>query len=608
MAITLRRPWSANLSLIVQSLSGHIVDDPFLLSFQLARRLPGGARLVLGRALTSFRVRGPRGVNALGYELVGNHEEARTVLRILARRILDRDIPRARTRYVPYVADVAISIGQLDIAERLLEAVPKTRRGASWYATASRLALDTGDLDAAVSIASRHPVNDSLARRMIGEREAFSDFVPTVPREHGYTPHPGRVLHVLTNSLPHTKSGYAQRTQSILRSLVSQDREVRAVTRPGYPAQVGVLWSKCVDQIDGIPYVRLTPRRLATGLDNKVQQHAEMLAEQVREFRPEVLHTTTHFTNALAVRAVAEAFGIPWVYEIRGLLADTWASNRGAAATRSQRYQRFVARELEVAKDADAVVTLGFNMVQRLVKAGIDADKISLSPNAVDGAFLAPAPTRNAARKALGIVQDALYIGTVSSLVEYEGIEYLLEAAARLAPEFPKLRVRIAGDGVSLPGLQLLAERLGISDICEFPGRVDHSQAIWNHAALDVFVAPRLDRLVTRNVTPMKTIEASAVARPVVASRLPALEELVIHRETGMLFEAENIDSLTEALAEILRDEALRDRLGAAAREWALETRTWAANAKTYAEIYSRVLTREPVDGIDAVGDDIDSE
>ena len=67
-------------------------------------------------------------------------------------------------------------------------------------------------------------------------------------------------------------------------------------------------------------------------MDARLQQQAEELLKVALEFRPSVLHTTTHFVNGLVVRAVAQALDIPWVYEVRGQLADTWAATRGPQA------------------------------------------------------------------------------------------------------------------------------------------------------------------------------------------------------------------------------------------------------------------------------------
>lgn len=569
-------PWRSNLGVLAQTVAEHAVDDPILLTLQGARRLPERLRGTAARGLTTLGTAAGGVPAAVGFHMLGATEDAQ-----------ERLAAADGIRYAPARADVLVHLSAFEDAAAVLEAVPPASRGAAWHAAASRLAHHTGDLDAAVRHARVHRRNRALARRMAGEREALTGDWPTLPRETGYTPRPGRVLHVLTNSLPHTRSGYAQRSHAILRAQAEAGLQVSAVTRPGYPVQVGVPWARAVDVVDGIEYHRLTPSRLAQGQAARVRQHAALLLEVVRAERPALLHTTTHYVNAMAVRAVAEACGIPWVYEVRGRLADTWAATRGPAATASPRYAAFTAREAQAARAADAVVTLGEGMRQTLVTEGVDPERIVLAPNAVDARFEAPPPSRATARHHLGLDPDGRYVGTVSSIVDYEGLDLLVRAVARLAPEHPRLRLRIVGDGVALPGLRVLAHRLGIADICEFPGRVAREDAVWHHSALDVFCVPRRDLPVTRAVTPMKSVEASALGRPVVASDLPALAELVEDGVTGELFRAEDLDAFVAALGRLLSRPEEAERLGRAGRDWALATRTWSSNVTRYRDLYT---------------------
>lgn len=569
-------PWRSNLGVLAQTVAEHAVDDPILLTLQGARRLPEHLRGTAARGLTTLGTAAGGVPAAVGFHMLGATEDAQ-----------ERLAAADGIRYAPARADVLVHLSAFEDAAAVLEAVPPASRGAAWHAAASRLAHHTGDLDAAVRHARVHRRNRALARRMAGEREALTGDWPTLPRETGYTPRPGRVLHVLTNSLPHTRSGYAQRSHAILRAQAEAGLQVSAVTRPGYPVQVGVPWARAVDVVDGIEYHRLMPSRLAQGQAARVRQHAALLLEVVRAERPALLHTTTHYVNAMAVRAVAEACGIPWVYEVRGRLADTWAATRGPAATASPRYAAFTAREAQAARAADAVVTLGEGMRQTLVTEGVDPERIVLAPNAVDARFEAPPPSRATARQHLGLDPDGRYVGTVSSIVDYEGLDLLVRAAARLAPEHPRLRLRIVGDGVALPGLRVLAHRLGIADICEFPGRVAREDAVWHHSALDVFCVPRRDLPVTRAVTPMKSVEASALGRPVVASDLPALAELVEDGVTGELFRAEDLDAFVAALGRLLSRPEEAERLGRAGRDWALATRTWSSNVTRYRDLYT---------------------
>lgn len=575
-------PWVRNLALTAQTVREHVVDDPVQLLLQVSRRVPSSVSGPVAAALVRGGGLGGGVPGAIGHEMRGERAAA-------LGKLQGSDTRPASVRAVAHRADAALGLGEPDLAAELLDSVDAADRQARWYAAAARLAAYRGDHDGAVELAGAHPRNHHLARRMTGERNAFAGRVPHLPPAPDYTPLPGRILQVLTNSLPHTGSGYAQRSHSILRSLADRGFTVRAVTRPGYPVQVGIPWARRQDVIDGIEYHRLVPWQMAQGLEARLEQHARLLADQVEQFRPAVLHTTTHFTNALAVRAVARAYGIPWVYEVRGQLADTWAATRGPSALDSQRYRDFVAREAEVARDADGVVTLGEGMRSSLEAAGVSAGRLLVCPNAVGEQFLDRPPEQTAARAVLGLDPEAQLVGTVSSIVDYEGLDVLVRAVARLIPRYPRLRLRIAGDGVSRPALRVLAEELGITDRSDFPGRVQRAEAILHHAALDVFVVPRKDLPVTRSVTPMKSVEASAVGRPVVASDLPALAELVEDGVTGRLVPASDVEQLAQVLAELLDDPAERRRLGAAGRSWALGSRTWAGNAERYGQLYGRL-------------------
>src|SRR5690625_3758562 len=115
-------------------------------------------------------------------------------------------------------------------------------------------------------------------------------------------------------------------------------------------------------------------------------------------------------------------------------------------------------------------------------------------------------------------------------------------------PTHPKLRLLIVGDGTALPNIIETARGLGIADRVITPGRVDREKSHLYHQALDIFVVPRVSTQVTRMVTPMKSVEASASAKPVLASDLPALAELVQHEKTGLLVPAEDTQAWAEAI------------------------------------------------------------
>ena len=102
-----------------------------------------------------------------------------------------------------------------------------------------------------------------------------------------------------------------------------------------------------------------------------------------------------------------------------------------------------------------------------------------------------------------------------------------------------------------------------------------------------MFVVPRKDLDVTRSVTPLKPVEALACARPVVASDLPALREIIDDGGNGLLVPAASPVELARTISALLLDASRRASMGRAGRAAVLAERTWAANAEALAARYA---------------------
>lgn len=436
------------------------------------------------------------------------------------------------------------------------------------------------------------PPGDAVRDRLGAERALLTRSVPPRPAARrtpvgGADPAGPRVLHLVTNSLPYTSSGYTSRTHNVLRCEQAAGMVVGAVTPLGYPATVLRLGRRDDDVVDGLPYHRLVPLRWGADALQRHEEQLRMLEDLVKRVRPDVLHAHSHFVNALTALELRERTGVPVVYEVRGMLEETWAFRAGEDARRSERYRVFRQQEEAVVRSADAVLTIGAAMSADLA-ARTGREDVVLVPNAVDASAQGPGDGA-AVRARLGIDAEALVVGSVSSLVDYEGFDLLLDAAATMAAEGQPVTVLLVGDGAAAPALRRRGRDLPAAVSLVMPGRVPHEQVRDHLAALDVFVVPRQDAAVTRLVTPLKPAEAMAAGLPLVVSDLPALREFVDDGVEGLVFRAGDQEALASALMRLSHSEP-RDRMGAAGRARALATRTWSANAAVYAAVYRRVL------------------
>lgn len=571
-----------NVSLLGDTAWRHLAEDPLLLAVQASRRLPDSARAAMSRLVGAGA--GPTSVRRALAEFVADRPSA--AARALA-AVVPGSAPGRRM-----AAELAVQLGDTALVPGGAEAAgPSVRARELW---------SRGHLFRAVHVLDGAPRARAQRARLRSEMATMSPgfALPAVAPSPAWSgPARGarpRVLHVLTNSLPRTQSGYAVRSHAVLRSQIAAGIETRAVTRIGYPVTVGLVGAAREDRVDGVAYRRLLPARLAPTPAARLVQMTRLLAREVEDFRPDVLHTTTNYQNALVTRAVARSYGLPWVYEMRGVLEYTWVARRPAAqeaeALASERFSMLRAKETEMAMGADAVIVLSRVQREDLIARGVPAERISIVPNAVESSVLeAPRLLPVDAREALGLPRAGFWVGSVSSLVAYEGFEVLLRAVARCRERGADVRCALVGDGVSRPGLAALAAELGLgTDVCALPGRVDHRLALSWYQALDVFCVPRLDTPVCRMVTPMKPLTAMALGRPVVASDLPALAE-VTESGRGRSFPPGDPEALAEVMTAMAAGEPGSSPAAEVARKTAVPLPTWEKNGIRNAEVYEEL-------------------
>ncbi len=167
-----------------------------------------------------------------------------------------------------------------------------------------------------------------------------------------------------------------------------------------------------------------------------------------------------------------------------------------------------------------------------------------------------------AVRSKFNIPDDVTIIGTVSRLRHEKGTDILIEAFSLLAWERTGIFLLIAGSGPDGDRLKEQADKLGISAITIFYGAAEWDEAISLMSVMDIFVVP--SRFEGFGLT---AAEAMAAGKPVVASDIFGLKEVVKDNETGILFPVNDAAALKSAISRLLGDPELRARYGKAGRE-----------------------------------------
>jgi glycogen(starch) synthase len=170
-------------------------------------------------------------------------------------------------------------------------------------------------------------------------------------------------------------------------------------------------------------------------------------------------------------------------------------------------------------------------------------------------------------------------------VVPQKAFDVALRAFARLVGRYPEARLTIAGDGASRPELIRLADRLGISSVVDFPGWVAPPDTPGLMSRSTLIVMPS-----RREPFGLVALQAAQMARPIVATRVDGLLEVVIDQETGLLVEPENVEALAFAIAYLLDHPDVAARFGQAARRRVEHALGWEQYVDAYEAVYRRLV------------------
>jgi glycosyltransferase involved in cell wall biosynthesis len=258
--------------------------------------------------------------------------------------------------------------------------------------------------------------------------------------------------------------------------------------------------------------------------------------------------------------------GIPYVVSVHGL--DAFSTNQ--VAGRAGQWCRRISQHVYGA--SRRVICVSERVREQVIGGMGQTCRTSVVYNGVDPGKFSPGE---------GDANESRIILSVGNLIPIKGHEILLRAVAGLAHELPDLRVELIGEGPERLRLKALAAKLQISERVLFRGRQPRKEVAAAMRLCTLFALPsRYEALGC------VYLEAMATGKPVIGCRGQGIAEIVRHGSNGFLAGPDNEKELTLAIAMLLRDEALRNNLGRAARDTVLDRFTLEQQAEILARIY----------------------
>lgn len=185
----------------------------------------------------------------------------------------------------------------------------------------------------------------------------------------------------------------------------------------------------------------------------------------------------------------------------------------------------------------------------------------------------------------LGYGDDVFVIGTVGRLDPIKNLPLLLRAFRRLMGRHPGLRLLVVGDGPERARIERLVCEESMGSVVQLTGfRPDARRLL---GALDLFAMASFSE-----GTSMALLEAMSVGLPIVVSAVGGNPEIVHDGESGLLFPSEDAEALTNALEQLISDEAARLRLGDAARQEFSSHFSFDAMVGQYQNLYDSLLNQ----------------
>jgi glycosyltransferase involved in cell wall biosynthesis len=314
-----------------------------------------------------------------------------------------------------------------------------------------------------------------------------------------------------------------------------------------------------------------------------VRAMMRMLHQEFRARTPpfDVIHAHWLLPNAVPAALVAWSVRLPLVVSLHG--SDVYLAERFWPTTPLAGL---------AFRAAAAVTACSRDLYLRGLRLGAPAQASHIVPYGINPAEFRPdAQARSIVHAELDVPEATPLVLALGRLVYKKGFHVLLDSWPHVLARHPHAVLVLVGYGDLRDSLEQQAARLGIAQQVRFTGQLDRRRAATYLAASDVFTLPIVRDQGTDGL-PNTLLEAMGAGRPVVASRVAGVPDVLTHGEHGLTVPERDPPALAAAIVRLLDDPALAGRLGAAARQRIEHKLTWNHTAARFEQIFEQARER----------------
>ncbi len=293
-----------------------------------------------------------------------------------------------------------------------------------------------------------------------------------------------------------------------------------------------------------------------------------------------LIHAHWMLPNGPVAALCARLRGLPLVVSLHG--SDVFLAEQSAPTAWAACW---------AARQAGAITSCSGDLGARLAAVGAPPERVTVVPYGVDADVFHPGANGTEVRARLGIEPDQPVIFTLGRMVFKKGFDILLNAMPRVIAEHPEVVLVLGGYGDLREALEQQAVRLGIMEHVRFPGVIGHDDVPAFFSMADVATFPSIhDQRGNVDGLPNVLLEAMSIGRPIVASRVAGIPQVIADGVHGLLTPEGNVAALAAALNRVLSDRPLAAELGAAARKRVEQELRWSHIAARFETVFRRAI------------------